>query len=103
MKPQKTKQQQTSRTARIKDMEARFDRVKAALEDVKEAEEKLGEFSEDIDILRAYYESGQWQKDFEADEQGKLPKDLKRGVLSEDGLWNLLDDIYERPYLFRNG
>lgn len=84
-------------------MEARFDRVKAALEEVDKAEEKFSEFSEDIVILRAYYESGQWLKDFQADEQGKLPKDLKRGVLSEDGLWNLLDDIYERPYLFRNG
>ena len=77
-------------------MEARFDRVKAALEDVKEAEEKLGEFSEDIVILRAYYESGQLLNDFQADEQGKLPKDLKRGVLSEDGLWNLLDEVDER-------
>jgi len=96
MKPQKTKRQRTSRTARIKDMEARFDRVKAALEDVKEAEEKLGEFSEDIVILRAYYESGQLLNDFQADEQGKLPKDLKRGVLSEDGLWNLLDEVDER-------
>ena len=26
----------------------------------------------------------------EADEKGELPTDLKRGVLSEDGLWNLL-------------
>ena len=34
----------------------------------------------------------QWRKDFEADEAGKLPQDLKRGVLSEDGLWNLLSD-----------
>lgn len=91
--PPKTR---TSRTARIKDMEARFDKVKAALDEVKKAEDKLGEYSEDIDILRDYYESGKWQKDFEADEQGKLPKDLKRGVLSEDGLGDLLDDVDER-------
>ena len=31
-------------------------------------------------------------KDVEADEAGKLPKDLKRGVLSEDGLFDLLDE-----------
>ena len=31
-------------------------------------------------------------KDFEADEAGKLPKDLKRGVLSEDGIYDLLSD-----------
>ena len=92
-KPPKTR---TSRTTRIKDMEARFDKVKAALKEVKDAEEKLGDLSEDIDILREYYESGKWQRDFEADEQGKLPKDLKRGVLSEDGLGDLLDDVDAR-------
>ena len=30
--------------------------------------------------------------DFAADEAGNLPPDLKRGVLSEDGIWNLLSD-----------
>jgi len=42
--------------------------------------------------LEAYYNSPQWRKDFEADEAGKLPKDLKRGVLSEDGIYDLLSD-----------
>ena len=37
-----------------------------------------------------YYESGQWLKDYEADERGELPRDLKRGVLSQDSLWELL-------------
>jgi hypothetical protein len=45
--------------------------------------------------LTSYYESGQWLKDFEADERGELPKDLKRGVLSEDGLYNLLSEFKE--------
>lgn len=83
----------TSRTVRIKEMEVRYDKVKAALAELEKAEEKLVELSDDIDVLRGYYESGKWQKDFEADEQGKIPKDLKRGVLSEDGLWNLLEDV----------
>ena len=39
-----------------------------------------------------YYESGQWLKDYEADERGELPRNLKRGVLSQDGLWNLLHE-----------
>jgi len=33
--------------------------------------------------------------DFAADEAGNLPPDLKRGVLSEDGIWNLLSDYRE--------
>ena len=40
--------------------------------------------------LIAYYESGRWLKDYEADERGELPRNLKRGVLSQDGLWELL-------------
>ena len=31
-------------------------------------------------------------EDYEADEAGQVPTDLKRGVLSEDGLYNLLHD-----------
>ena len=43
--------------------------------------------------LTDYYESGQWLRDYESDEQGELPADLKRGVLSQDGLWNLLTNV----------
>ena len=34
-------------------------------------------------------------EDFKDDEAGKLPNDLKRGVLSEDGLYNFLADYDE--------
>ena len=43
--------------------------------------------------LRDYYSGGQWLRDYEADERGELPADLKRGVLSQDGLWNLLEEL----------
>lgn len=43
--------------------------------------------------LWAYIDSGRWRRDYELDEQGALPKNLKRGVLSEDGLWNLLTEL----------
>ena len=39
--------------------------------------------------LSAYYRSDAWKRDFAADEAGLLPKDLKRGVLSEDGIYAL--------------
>lgn len=39
-----------------------------------------------------YYDSGQWIHDYEADEAGQIPQDLPRGVLSEDGLYNVLGD-----------
>ena len=45
------------------------------------------------DELRDYSTGGQWLLDYEADERGELPEDLKRGVLSQDGLWNLLEEL----------
>lgn len=42
--------------------------------------------------LEAYYGSDLWKQDFEDDEKGRLPKNLKRGVLSEDAIWNVLDE-----------
>ena len=39
-----------------------------------------------------YYTSGLWRDDYEADERGELPPDLKRGVLSQDALYNLLSE-----------
>ena len=43
--------------------------------------------------LTTYYESPQWLADYQADEQGAFPPDLKRGVLSQDGVYNLLATI----------
>ena len=43
-------------------------------------------------FLHGFYGSELWKLDFAADEAGNLPPDLKRGVLSEDGIWNLLSD-----------
>ena len=48
-----------------------------------------------IRILAEYYGSDEWKQDFADDEKGLLPSDLKRGVLSEDGLWNVLVDCWE--------
>ena len=45
---------------------------------------------EKLRLLEAYYTSGTWRDDYEADERGELPPDLKRGVLSQDGLYDLL-------------
>ena len=42
-----------------------------------------------------YYDSGRWIKDFQDDEAGKLPADLKRGVLSEDAVYDLLMEDHE--------
>ena len=48
--------------------------------------------ADNIAALSAYYTSGEWLEDYEADERGEFPHDLKRGVLSQDGLYNLLEE-----------
>ena len=68
---------------RIEQMERLFDEVSASYENA----------SDKIRVLTEYYESGLWLSDYEADEKGLLQKDLKRGVLSQDGLYNLLSGI----------
>lgn len=77
---------------RITHMEALFDKSQEVVSRLNQALEDFASLQTDLDELKAYYTSPQWRKDFEADEAGKLPKSLKRGVLSEDGLWNLLED-----------
>jgi hypothetical protein len=44
------------------------------------------------DLIR-YYENGQWLADYRLDEEGGLPTELKRGVLSQDGLYDLLSGL----------
>ena len=46
--------------------------------------------AEKLRLLEAYYTSGEWREDYEADERGELPPDLKRGVLSQDALYDSL-------------
>ena len=47
---------------------------------------------EKLCLLDEYYTSGEWQEDYEADERGELPPDLKRSVLSQDVLYDLLEE-----------
>ena len=77
---------------RIREMEQR---LTASLEAVRQMEEALDRYEAalaDITILAAYLKSDERHQDLADDERGFLPPDLKRGVLSEDGIWNLLDD-----------
>ena len=84
-----------TRIDHITHMESLFDKSEEVIKRLETALEDFSNLELDIAELEAYYTSPQWRKDFEADEGGKLPKGLKRGVLSEDGIWNLLGE-YKR-------
>ena len=60
------------------------------------AEENAGRLRGLIGELEEYYTSDEWKRDFAADEAGQLPENLRRGVLSEDGIYNLLEEYKER-------
>ena len=87
-----SKQEQTER---IRQMELRMERAAKAVMELSAALENYEAVQEDIAALERYYGSEAWKQDFADDEAGLLPADLKRGVLSEDGIWNLLEDVRE--------
>ena len=78
---------------RISDMEQRFNRVDEALRALEIAMDTIISLEDDILELDAYYSGDEWKADFRSDELGLLPQDLKRGVLSEDAIWNLLGRV----------
>lgn len=79
---------------RIKQMERNLDRASQAVMRLSKALDAYAGAQAAINNLSAYYGSEEWKKDFEDDERGLLPQDLKRGVLSEDGIWNVLTDCH---------
>jgi hypothetical protein len=82
-----------ARIARICKMEQYFDEVAGIVRlntDLLHHDESV---KTKLNELVEYYEGGLWLQDYECDERGELPSDLKRGVLSEDGLYNLLSDV----------
>jgi len=77
---------------RISYMESVFDELSAA-GDNAEAVLADNTLREKLMELTAYYENGQWLEDYERDERGELPIGLKRGVLSQDGVYDLLSAL----------
>lgn len=74
---------------RIRHMEELYDLATEAMKEQPMSASTYAKVQEAMAELAAYYGSDEWKQDFTDDEAGLLPKDLKRGVLSEDGLWNL--------------
>ena len=68
----------SDRTERVEKHERLFD------------EAAVSHDSEKLRLLNACCTSGEWLEDCEADERGELPPDLKRGILSQEALYELL-------------
>ena len=78
-------------TDRIRQMERLFDALLRLEQEAPEALRQRTFTGEMLEMLTEYYESGQWLHDYELDENGCLPQDLKRGVLAQDAVFDFLN------------
>ena len=83
------------RTARISLHEARMDSILRTVSREGITPDVYARVLPDLKKLEAYYTGPDWKEDYAADECGLLPPELKRGVLSQDGIHDLLDSFRE--------
>ena len=81
-----------NRIDRINKNEARLDNAVSSIKKLEDAIDEFKKCEKDIKLVRNYYGSNNWFKDKESYENGTIPK-IKAGVLSEDLVWNMLDDF----------
>jgi len=77
-----------------KKMEAKLDDVTPKIKNFEESLSNMKKVFDDMKVLSDYY-SKDWKSDYFADEEGKLPKNLKRGVLGQDTLYDLFQRYYD--------
>ena len=83
-------------------MELYLDRASSAVMQLSAALDNYIDVQESISALDEYYSSDDWKQDYADDEAGLFPPGLKRGVLSEDAVWNLLSDSRELKQRLRD-
>ncbi|MCR5558248.1 MAG: DUF4298 domain-containing protein [Butyrivibrio sp.] len=76
---------------RIKKKERILDEALKRMDEAGEDPRALLDYQSEIKKLEDYYSSRDWKDDYALDEEGLLPEDLKRGVLSEDGIYDALE------------
>ncbi|MBQ6478800.1 MAG: DUF4298 domain-containing protein [Erysipelotrichaceae bacterium] len=80
---------------RILEMEKLLNESQKVLNDYDRVLTDFKSVQEKIEKLEAYYAGKMWRKDFEDAEAGKLPEGLPAGVLSEDGIYDLLTENHD--------
>ena len=80
---------------RIQRMESHLNDYAKTLEDTKKAVDRLKENQESYIQLRDYYSSQAYFDDLDLSNQADFPTDLPCGVLSEDAVYDLLDEHFQ--------
>lgn len=82
---------------RITAYEALFDAL-VQLHAINEAIIYDPTFQKGFKQLVDYYQSSLWMNDFDDDHNGLIPKNIKRGILSEDGIFNFLVSVNQEIF-----
>ena len=86
-----------NRELRIRRYEAQYHQLALAVKRLSQALDAYEETRPAVKALDGYLGSDTWKADREADTQGLLPEGLARGVLSEDGIYDVLMKDKELP------
>lgn len=87
---------------RIKYFESIYDEVSQNIESLKKNLDQYEESLSKLKELKDYYNSSKYMEDYTLDEKGMIPKDLKRGILSEDSIDDLLIESIELEERLKN-
>ena len=79
-------------TNRITKNEELLDSISSTIANTNKVLEEFKTLKEKSAILNKYYGSKEWFKDKEDLESGKI-SNIKAGVLSEDAVWNMNEDL----------
>lgn len=76
---------------RINKMEKLYTKIDKVINKFEKALIEFKNIQNDVIELEKYYTGKEYKNDYELDENNKLPKDLKRGILAQDSIYNLLE------------
>lgn len=72
----------------LDELDRRLDAVTSS--SAPESIRKLKSYQRYVRKLDEYYQSDEWKTAYDMDQKGLIPISVKRGVLSEDGIYNAL-------------
>ena len=84
-----------SRLQNISDMEAIFNELNSSLKDMKKSISKRKKLLPEYKKLMKYYESEQWQKDYDDVNNWKLNPEWSHWILSEDAIYDFYQEQRE--------
>ena len=82
------------------DNEKRLNRIKRVIDRLNKDIDSFNNIEEDIKLLNDYYGSNEWYTDIKNFDNG-IYGNINAGVLSEDGIWNTLEEYKELKDLFK--